>query len=432
MEGEMVVSQDTSSSWEERRQPRAFGREIKRLFLASMAIFLVTVVIGMLNGLDLVEFNRPTLVTHVHAGTLGWITLGIFATTLWLFGRAQTGSGWLASSPRWLSWLAIVSIAIYTYTFYATTGIGRPIAGSLVFLAIVGFFLWTLGQLRRVEMTVPRLALLAAMINLVIGAVVGILLGLNQAGQLSGLPDGLFIAHPATMLVGYLILAGMAIGEWYLQPEVPAREQKLGIIQVLLPFLGALAMTTGALLDIFVLLILNVPLEILGVLIFLWRIGPKLVRLPWLKGSGKRLAGISILFIVINVGLIAYLIVTYAEDFDSVPPWLIFALDHAIFIGVMTNGLFAMIYLVTVSQRSVWAWSDHLLFWGMNIGLVGFVVGLITQEAVIKRIFSPIMGASILLAIIAYSLRLYYTSKAEKPRSSSRPPAVSRDLGGAS
>jgi len=410
----MTVNQGTNPSWTEGRQPRSFEKEIRTLFLAAMAIFLVTVVIGMLNGLDLVDFDRPTLVTHVHAGTLGWITLGIFATSLWLFGRTEAGSGWLASSPRWLSWLAIVSIALYTYAFYATSGIGRPVAGSLVFLAIAGFLLWMLGQIRRVEMTVPRLALLAAMINLVIGAIVGILIGFNQAGRLSGLPDGLFVAHPATMVVGYLILAGMAIGEWYLLPETPAREQKLGIIQVMLPFLGGLALTVGAILDIFVLLLLNVPLEILGVLIFLWRLGPRLFRLPWLKGSGQRLAGISVLFIAVNVGLLAYLIVTYAEDFESIPPWLIFALDHAVFIGVMTNGLFAMIFLAGVSQRSVWAWSDHVLFWGMNIGLVGFVVGLITQEAAIKRIFSPIMGASILIAIAAYSLRLYYTSKTKE------------------
>ncbi len=416
----------TDLSREERRQSSSFGGQIRLLFQAAMVIFLVTVVIGMLNGLDLVEFDRPTLVTHVHAGTLGWITLGIFATSLWLFGSEQVGSGWLASSPRWMSGLAIASIAIYTFTFYATTGVGRPIAGSFVFVIITGFFLWMLGQVRRVEMTVPRLALLAAMINLVIGSVVGILLGLNQAGRLSGLPEGLFTAHPATMVVGYLILAGMAIGEWYLMPKAPAREQKLGIVQVILPFLGGLALTVGALFNIFALLLLNVPLEILGVLIFLWRIGPRLVRLPWLKGSGERLAGISVLFIAINVGLIAYLIVTYAEDFESIPPWLIFALDHAVFIGVMTNGLFALIYLATVSQRSILAWSDHVLFWGMNIGLVGFVVGLITQEAVIKRIFSPIMGASILLAMVAYSLRLYYTSSKAKASSDATGESLNR------
>ncbi len=89
----MTVNQGAKPSWTEGRRPRSFGREIKWLFLAAMAIFLVTVVIGMLNGLDLVEFSRPALVTHVHAGPLGWITLGVFATSLWLYGRGQAGSG---------------------------------------------------------------------------------------------------------------------------------------------------------------------------------------------------------------------------------------------------------------------------------------------------------------------------------------------------
>jgi hypothetical protein len=51
MEGEMTVNQGANPPWTEGRRPRSFGREIKWLFLAAMAIFLVTVVIGMLNGL---------------------------------------------------------------------------------------------------------------------------------------------------------------------------------------------------------------------------------------------------------------------------------------------------------------------------------------------------------------------------------------------
>ena len=69
MEGEMTEYTVTDLSPEEQRQSSSFGGQIRLLFRAAMAIFLVTVVIGMLNGLDLVEFDRPTLVTHVHAGT---------------------------------------------------------------------------------------------------------------------------------------------------------------------------------------------------------------------------------------------------------------------------------------------------------------------------------------------------------------------------
>jgi putative effector of murein hydrolase LrgA (UPF0299 family) len=383
-------------------------REIKALLQAAMVVFLFTVVVGILNGLDLVEFDRKILVTHVHTGALGWITLGVFGACFWQFAQGGPLKNWTATSPRWLTPLAIASVVAYSIAFYATFGIWRPITGAVMFIAIGGVFVWVILRSRDIQITVPHLALLGAMTNLTIGAVVGILLGLQMAGTITSLPTGIFIAHPATMLVGYVVLAGMAIAEWGLVPNpVPATSTRWGIVQVAAPFLGGLSLTIGAVIDSFPLIILNVPLEILGVLIFLARLGRRLGKVSWLERGSQRLYGLSVLFVAVNVGLLAYLIVTYAEDFESIPPWLIFALDHAIFIGVMTNGIFGMIYDAAASRRAFWRWTDDLLFWGMNIGLLGFVVGLIRQSSEIKQIFSPIMGVSILAAIVGYSIRLW-------------------------
>ena len=76
------------------------------------------------------------------------------------------------------------------------------------------------------------------------------------------------------------------------------------------------------------------------------------------------------------------------------------------FIGVLTNGLFGLAHEAAGRRRSFWPWADHVLFWGMNAGLVGFVVGLIMQEAIVKQVFTPIMGASILLGMLTYTVRL--------------------------
>jgi hypothetical protein len=59
------------------------------LLFASMAIFVVTVVMGILNGTDLVDLPHGALLAHVHSGTLGWITLSIFAAAAWIFGTAD-------------------------------------------------------------------------------------------------------------------------------------------------------------------------------------------------------------------------------------------------------------------------------------------------------------------------------------------------------
>src|SRR5690606_13131356 len=59
--------------------------EVKLLLQVAMAVFVWTVVIGILNGADVVDFDRMVLLSHVHAGTLGWITTSVIAASLWLF-----------------------------------------------------------------------------------------------------------------------------------------------------------------------------------------------------------------------------------------------------------------------------------------------------------------------------------------------------------
>src|SRR5947199_5288620 len=61
--------------------------EIRWLFQAGLLVFTITVAIGILNGFHFITLPRQVLLTHVHAGTLGWITLGVIAICLWLFGE---------------------------------------------------------------------------------------------------------------------------------------------------------------------------------------------------------------------------------------------------------------------------------------------------------------------------------------------------------
>ena len=78
------------------------------MLLAAIVIFLYTIAIGILNGTDIVDFDRRRILGHVHGGTLGWLTLAVFAASLWLFGelkpavsdRERTMVRWLAARPR--------------------------------------------------------------------------------------------------------------------------------------------------------------------------------------------------------------------------------------------------------------------------------------------------------------------------------------------
>ena len=114
------------------------------LFLAAIGTYVVTVAIGILNGLDLVEFDHNTLMTHVHSGTLGWITLAVFAVCGWMFGTAEGPERVLVGRSRpWrgLVWLAIVSIPILVLAFWTGNLVFRALASLPVFAAVVGLFI---------------------------------------------------------------------------------------------------------------------------------------------------------------------------------------------------------------------------------------------------------------------------------------------------
>lgn len=377
----------------------------KALFLNAMALFTITVLIGILNGLDLVEFSHNQLLTHVHAGTLGWITLAVFAAAMWMFSEGRTLSDDELRRAKLTAGASAASITLYTAAFFIGNTTLRVILGTLTLLALGAFHGWAMSSRKQVALTIPHLAMLAALTSLLIGAILGVLLGLQTAGV--DISTRLFAGHPATMVIGYLLLAGMAVAEWRLVPSPkPVAADRAGVVQVALLFLGGITLMLGILLDVFPLLTLNVPCEIIGVGIFLARIRVQLTGAEWTTAGSKRLFGISALFLVANVVLLAYLIANYADDFDAIPPWLLFALDHSVFIGVMTNALFGLIDDWSKGAGEGRAWADNVAFYGTNAGLIGFVVGLMTQAELLTRTFAPVMGISILTTMAVYALRL--------------------------
>src|SRR5690349_15687425 len=86
-----VAGQPTAGSYALDDAPLA--NEIRLLLQAALVLFVITVVIGILNGADVVDFSHAKLMTHVHAGTLGWITLSALAASLWLFGSGTFSEG---------------------------------------------------------------------------------------------------------------------------------------------------------------------------------------------------------------------------------------------------------------------------------------------------------------------------------------------------
>lgn len=376
---------------------RTPARAVVPLLFAAMTIFVFTVTIGILNGTDVVDFGHGTILAHVHSGTLGWITLSIFAATAWIFGADRV--------PRVLRDGSIVAVVAYVVAFWADLVDLRPVAGTLMLAAMVWFAAWTFGVRKGQTLTVPKLSMLLAQVNLVIGGVLGVILGLMLSGVID-LSEGMQGAHPAMMVVGYLILAGVAIDEQLVGGPGTEGLTRGGRWQAWLFFSAGIFLAIGILFEVMPLLGLNLLFEVIGVGIVLTRHRSRLASVGWGEPSPARFGAASIMFLVPALGILGYVIVRYSEDIDQTPVRLLLALDHATFIGILTNAIFGMLFVAAASRREVWAWADQVVFWAINLGVAGFVIGLLADTAEIKRIATPIMGAGILLGLLVVAMRL--------------------------
>lgn len=382
-----------------------FRREVALLFQAALLIFVFTVVVGILNGTDAVDFDQKTILTHVHTGTLGWITLSVFAASLWLFGQGALSPAEQASG-RFLAYAAAVSFVAYNAAFLTTYGSMRPTLGGLALASIVGFLIWIAMRARSMELTTPHVGILAAVGTSVVGAVLGVLLGIKIATGDNVLPDGGEDAHPATMVIGFLIPVGMALAEWALTWPRPSRATRLGAMQMILPFVGGGFVAVGLLLDAPPLIGLSLPFELAGVGIFIRRMWPSIRAIEWRAPSPGRFATVATAAIAVDLALFVYLVVRNSGDLDKAPQYQILALDHVMFIGVMTNSILALLFALLAGRTNWLAPVQHVVFFGMNIGLAGFAVGLFFDVTILKQVFTPVLGAALLIAIAAVSLTL--------------------------
>jgi len=378
-------------------------REVVLLLRVAMAVFVWTVGIGILNGTDLVDFDQKVILSHVHAGTLGWITTSVIAASLWLFG---TGAGPdEARRARQVTWATVVVLPVFAFTFAFTYEEPRALIGTAALLVITAAFAWVVARARRVELTVVHLGFLAAVATSVVGAVLGVLLATKIATGWDVLPDGGSDAHPATMVVGFLIPVGMALAEWGLRGRDLPRADRLGTLQMVFPFVGGLVLMLGLLFEIDPLPPLATLIELAGVVIFVKRLWAPFRAVSWGTAGAGRYAGASAVAILANILFLNYLAGINEGDFDKVAIHQILALDHMMFVGVITNAVFALL-LVAAAGRTRWARVDDVVFVGMNLGLLGFVVSLLAESIGLRQVATPILGAAILLGLLERALAL--------------------------
>jgi hypothetical protein len=387
-----------------------YAAEIRMIYTAALLIFVVTVVIGILNGTNLVDFSRDAILTHVHAGTLGWLTLSVMATTFWIF--SEDGSQPVSrGATRWLAWLAGLSIVAYVGAFYSGNLPARATLAVPVLAAILWFLGWIWTAVRSTPLTMPRVGIVGAVFMLLVGGTIGTLIQVQMAtgAQIFPAAGDMVGGHAVAMVFSYLILFGMVVAEWRLLGSRPGRLPRGGIAQIVLLLITGALSVVALLFNIQALLPLSIVFEVAAVAIFLVRLGSPILRAPWGVASSARQFALSAVFVAIDIGFVVATIAVFISvegDINRFPAGLLIAGDHVTFIGVMTNGIFAVLLAGTERTPSASRGLAQVTFWGMNIGLVGFLIGLLTETEILKQVFTPIMGVSILIAIGAFALAL--------------------------
>jgi hypothetical protein len=372
-------------------------RSARLLFTAALAIFLVTIVIGILNGMGIWEPSHNMLLTHVHAGTLGWITLAVFGAAIRMFGGGGTS--------RNVALFAVAATALYVVAFATTTGVFRPIAGTLELVAIVWMLVWVGGRYSNSDKSTGQLGVLLAMVSLTIGGVLGVLLGLFIAnGSIPGLSNdvasSLAGAHPPAMLIGYLVLAGAAIVHWVL--DGPASRPGRLVMWAL--FIGGVAANLAFILDVDALIQVATLLEVAAIVTFTVHMWSDVRPSAWGE-VGEDFARAAAVFLIVGVALLVYVVQLFMSgeldpETGTGPVNVLLAFDHAMFLGVMTNALFALV------SRSAAKPPPSVLLWLVNGGVVVFLTGLVADVDVLIRIGAPLMGLSLIYAIYFFLANL--------------------------
>ena len=385
---------------------------LARGFQYGLGIFTLTALIGLANATKVFgQLDQNTLLTHLHSGTLGWITMGVFTVAAWLFG---------ASSPQLGRYLALTALATAAYVLAFWSGYfpARAAFGSIELVVIVAWWWWVasrslsegLGKISN-----PKLAILLGLTTLVIGSTIGVIIQIqfatNSVTQQTG---DLIGTHASAQVGGYLILVATGVIEWLLVGE---RRTTGGVVQSALLFLAGLSLAAGFLAGIQPLLLITNVFQVAATVMVVVRLGSAILGTAWGTAGARRFAAIVPLSLIIGVVLIVLLVqqfIAAGGDQSKISQGLIHSLDHTFFVGVMTNTLFAAILMATKDRPRVWPWADHIIFWGLNVGVLAFTavlvfVGSSSGAAAFAHpvaFTAPIMGLSVLLGIATFVQRL--------------------------
>jgi hypothetical protein len=391
-------------------------KQIKYLLLGSATLFLINIFYGFDNALTDGAIPRWQTLIHLHAGSIGWITLSIIAMAVWIFSGDRELSDSYIGRIKNLTRFSIIVFACYVVSFGLAFSKGDnfffllPIFGTLSAVAIWVSGAFAVTQYRKSEVkTSPQLMVTGALVITSLGALMGVLLGLENALNATIIPGADRVGAHAGVMDGYLLLAASAVVGWFLGRNAEGRYSRGALAQALCFFLAPVVVWLGLIVDQEMLAGLSAPLIIIGVVIFAVRNARDVFKLnPLRRGPGGWVFFGSI-WTVIWAILFAYIIVLFVSgdlDPETVSPELavLFVLfAHSAFVGTMTNLILGADSVRSHASRHILSWAEPVGLWLMNLGIIVFI-GL--EYINDSRLGAIVMGIGVLVGVGTMMVRL--------------------------
>lgn len=393
----------------------AVWRQLRIIFIGSALLFLINNFVGFANAFTEGAINRGQILVHLHAGSIGWITLSAIGFGIWVVtGQRQVGPDYERQVQR-LGWAAVIAFACYVPNFWLAFGpvgltVLLPIFGTLSVIVLWWAAIFVIGQLRQQD-TLTTIQLLAAGALLVasIGATVGALLGLERVIGLFLPISGERVGAHAAMMDTYLFLVAAAVVEWAVRPRSEQRWSWAGAAQAIVWVIGATLVPIS-----FFLNLVDVLLPIFGILllagmaIFLARTAWRALLAGPIAGGARAWTFFGTAWLVVYMGFFMW-IVSSGGDFAALPSWFPPVFAHAGFVGMMTNIVLAVHFQRADASRSLAAWAEPTALWVMNLGLIAFLALKIASDV---RIGALVMGVGVVLGVLTAIWRLWADGRA--------------------
>jgi hypothetical protein len=317
----------------------------------------------------------------------------------------------------WTALLLVIAVPLYLLAWWTGNLPFRAIAGAAVLLGIVMYVGWVVREAARTgyrRLTTPRLGAAIGLVTLVVGSTLGVLLQIQAASVTELVPEGAIGAHAETQISAYLVLVAMSLAYWRLHGDDRTRR---GTWMVWLFFLGGAIIAVALLANQVQGAAAYIPLDLAAFVIFLTLAWRQVVAPGWLVADSKRHFAIAIPFSFLFLGIFIYLIVGFAvlqiwKEFSEVPPNLIPASEHPLFVGMVTNILFGTLFELNRQRRAFWPWADHVVFWGVSLGALALTLALLLDQEQLLPVITPVLGLSILTGIVTHSVRLMTADRA--------------------